>query len=71
MRLAVIDTEKCVGRSAIALRMAGYGALVIRGTSSTPVYIAVHGDKVLFRDASTLWGMEALIHAKKIITGER
>lgn len=52
-----LGESHCGGRSAIALRMAGYGALVIRGTSSTPIYIAVHGDKVLFRDASTLWGM--------------
>ncbi|MEM2634473.1 MAG: aldehyde ferredoxin oxidoreductase family protein [Nitrososphaerales archaeon] len=47
------------GRSAIAIRMAGYGGIVIKGASDTPVYIAVHGDKVAFRDASTLWGMRS------------
>ena len=47
------------GRSAIALRLAGYGAVVIKGASSRPVYVAVHGDRVYFRDASTLWGMRS------------
>src|SRR5512143_3883853 len=40
------------GRSAVALRMAGYGAIVIRGRSAAPVYVAVEGDHVYFRDAS-------------------
>lgn len=47
------------GRSAIALRMAGYGALVIRGRSDMPVYLVVEGDNVFFRDASALWGMRS------------
>jgi len=46
------------GRTASAIRMAGYGAIVIRGSSETPVYLAIHGDKVYFRDASGLWGVE-------------
>lgn len=45
------------GRSAIAIRMAGYGAIVIKGQSSEPVYIAVHGNRVYFKNASVLWGM--------------
>ncbi|MBM4035292.1 MAG: aldehyde ferredoxin oxidoreductase family protein [Planctomycetes bacterium] len=45
------------GRSAVALRLAGYGALVLRGASESPVYVAVHGERVLFRDASSLWGV--------------
>src|SRR5512136_1499845 len=44
------------GRSAVAIRMAGYGAIVIRGVSATPVYLSVKGDHVYFRDASALWG---------------
>lgn len=47
------------GRSATALRLAGYGALVIKGASERPVYIVVKKDKVYFRDASTLWGMRS------------
>lgn len=46
------------GRSAIAIRMAGYGAIVIKGKSERPCYISIHGDKVFFRDATTLWGLE-------------
>jgi len=44
------------GRSAIAIRMAGYGAIVIRGASTSPVYLSVQGGQVHFRDASALWG---------------
>jgi aldehyde:ferredoxin oxidoreductase len=44
------------GRSAIAIRMAGYGAIVIRGASALPIYLVVEGNRVHFRDASALWG---------------
>ena len=45
------------GRSAIAIRLAGYGAIVIKGASEKPVWVSVHGDRVYFRDARALWGM--------------
>lgn len=57
------------GRSAIAMRMAGYGALVIRGTSETPIYLAIHGDDVHFRDASVHWGMESSYTVGRVIRG--
>jgi aldehyde:ferredoxin oxidoreductase len=44
------------GRSAVAIRMAGYGAIVIRGSSVSPVYLTVDGNDVHFRDARALWG---------------
>lgn len=47
------------GRSASAIRMAGYGAIVIRGASSRPVYVVIDGEHVHFRDASALWGMRS------------
>ncbi len=47
------------GRSATALRLAGYGALVIRGASERPTYLVVDNDRVLFRDASALWGLQS------------
>ena len=45
------------GRSAIAIRLAGYGAIVIKGASEKPVWVSVHGHRVYFRDARALWGM--------------
>jgi len=47
------------GRSAVAIRMSGYGAIVLRGESATPVYLAIDGDTVHFRDASALWGLRS------------
>jgi len=44
------------GRSAIAIRMAGYGAVVILGRSEMPIYLVIDNDRVAFRDASALWG---------------
>lgn len=55
------------GRSAVAIRMAGYGAIVIKGRSESPVYVAVHGDKVYFRDASALWGIESCFTVGRIL----
>jgi len=45
------------GRSAVSIRMAGYGAVVIRGASSRPVYLVIEDGRVRFRDASALWGL--------------
>ena len=46
------------GRSAIAIRMAGYGAIVIKGKSEIPIYLSISNGKVLFKNATTLWGMK-------------
>ncbi len=53
-----LGESHCGGRSAVAIRMAGYGAIVVKGKSDIPVYLAVHGDKVYFRDSSSIWGIE-------------
>jgi len=47
------------GRAASAIRFAGHGAIVVKGSSDRPVYIVVDGDKVRFRDAGALWGMRS------------
>jgi aldehyde:ferredoxin oxidoreductase len=47
------------GRSAVAIRMAGYGAIVIQGKSKIPVYISIENNQIHFRDASALWGMHS------------
>ncbi|MBN1486697.1 MAG: aldehyde:ferredoxin oxidoreductase [Anaerolineae bacterium] len=47
------------GRSANAIRMAGYGAIVITGKSSMPIYLVIDNDHVYFRDAAALWGMHS------------
>jgi aldehyde:ferredoxin oxidoreductase len=45
------------GRSAVSIRLAGYGAIVIKGASDLPIWVSVQGEKVRFRDARALWGM--------------
>ncbi|OAG27127.1 aldehyde ferredoxin oxidoreductase N-terminal domain-containing protein [Thermodesulfatator autotrophicus] len=45
------------GRSAVALRLAGYGAVIIRGKSNIPVYLVIDSNGVKFRDARALWGL--------------
>jgi aldehyde:ferredoxin oxidoreductase len=47
------------GRSATSIRLAGYGAIVIRGASPSPTYLVIDGDRVHFRDASALWGLQS------------
>ncbi|MFQ5762098.1 MAG: aldehyde ferredoxin oxidoreductase N-terminal domain-containing protein, partial [Candidatus Bathyarchaeia archaeon] len=47
------------GRSAIAIRSAGFGGIVVKGVSDRPVYLAVREGRALFRDAATLWGMRS------------
>ena len=62
-----LGESHCGGRSAIAIRSAGYGAIVISGRSDMPVYIAIHESSVSFRDARTLWGMSSSFTAGRII----
>jgi aldehyde:ferredoxin oxidoreductase len=54
-----LGESHCGGRSATAIKLAGYGAIVIKGASELPIYLAIHGDDVNFRDASSIWGVEA------------
>ncbi len=63
-----LGESHCGGRSAIAIRMAGYGAIVITGSSATPIYLSIQGKKVFFRDAATLWGMENCFTVGRIIS---
>jgi len=55
------------GRSAVAIRLAGYGAIVIKGASTSPIYLAVHGGKAQFKDASALWGIRSSYTAGRVI----
>ncbi|MEM4489025.1 MAG: aldehyde ferredoxin oxidoreductase N-terminal domain-containing protein [Desulfurococcaceae archaeon] len=48
-----------VGRSALAIRFAGYGAVVIKGVSEGPLYLVIEDERVKFRDVSALWGMRS------------
>lgn len=40
------------------LKYAGYDSIVIKGTASKPVYIAINNEKVEIKDASHIWGMD-------------
>jgi aldehyde:ferredoxin oxidoreductase len=62
-----LGESHCGGRSAIAIRSAGYGAIVIKGASATPLYLAIHGNMVNFRDAASLWGMVSSFTVGRII----
>jgi aldehyde:ferredoxin oxidoreductase len=62
-----LGESHCGGRSAVAIRMAGYGAVVIEGRSDLPVYLSISGDTVAFRDASTLWGMGSTFTVGRVI----
>ena len=62
-----LGESHCGGRSAIAIRMAGYGAIVIKGASDIPLYLAIHNNQIYFRDASSLWGMGSCITVGRII----
>ncbi|RLI73660.1 aldehyde:ferredoxin oxidoreductase [Archaeoglobales archaeon] len=55
------------GRTATSIANAGYGAMVIKGKSKKPVYIVIENDKVHFRDARVLWGIEDSLIVGRII----
>ncbi|MCP5106599.1 MAG: aldehyde:ferredoxin oxidoreductase [bacterium] len=55
------------GRSAVSIRLAGYGAIVIKGANTSPGYVSIDENKVYFRDAVTLWGMKNCFTVGSII----
>ncbi|WP_410509737.1 aldehyde ferredoxin oxidoreductase family protein [Methanosarcina hadiensis] len=55
------------GHLAMSMRYSGYETIVIRGASRYPVYVAVHDDRVTFRDASSIWGLSSAIDIGKIL----
>jgi len=62
-----LGESHCGGRTAFALRLAGYGALAIEGRSDVPVYLSIHDGGVRFRDARTLWGMGSSVTVGRIL----
>ena len=42
------------------LKHAGYDAVVIKGRSEKPVYLFIDDDKILYKDAGSLWGRDAI-----------
>ncbi|MCD6488817.1 MAG: aldehyde ferredoxin oxidoreductase family protein [Desulfurococcales archaeon] len=44
--------------ASVAIRKAGYDAIVIEGRSNKPVYLYIENDKVEFNDAKDLWGLD-------------
>ncbi|MCL5290303.1 MAG: aldehyde ferredoxin oxidoreductase N-terminal domain-containing protein [Bacillota bacterium] len=44
-------------RLALAMRMSGFQAIVIRGQAARPVYLSISDHGVRFKDASALWGL--------------
>ena len=55
------------GRSAVAIRMSGIGAIVITGANANPGYLSIEEGKAYFHDATTLWGMRSSVTAGRIL----
>jgi aldehyde:ferredoxin oxidoreductase len=55
------------GHLAMSMRYSGYETIVIKGASRYPVYVAIHDDKVTFRDASSIWHLSSAIDVGKIL----
>jgi aldehyde:ferredoxin oxidoreductase len=59
----------CSGEFPSELKCTGYDGVIVSGKASSPVYILVTDDKGEIRDASRIWGKEAL-EMTKILTKE-
>jgi len=64
------------GRSAMAIRNAGYDAIVITGKARRPTYLSISDHSVDFKDARGLWGLGVdevgrIIREREGIPGKR
>lgn len=48
------------GRLSLAMRFAGHEAIVIRGRAQRPCYISINDSRVEIKDATSIWGIDAL-----------
>ncbi len=48
------------GRLSLAMRFAGHEAIVIRGQAERPCYISINNSQVEIKDATSIWGIDAL-----------
>ena len=58
----------CSGILAQEIRKAGYWAIDVKGIAESPTYLSILDEKVEFKDASPLWGMETAT-AQKLMLG--
>ena len=54
----------CSGILAQEMKKAGFWAIDIKGIAESPTYLVIHDDKVEFKDATPLWGMETAVRTK-------
>lgn len=54
----IMVTSSCGGPFGLALKTAGWDGLLIKGKSSSPIYLDITETGVEFKDAEDIWGME-------------
>ena len=59
----------CSGILAQEIRKAGYWAIDIKGIAESPTYLVILDEKVEFKDAVTLWGMETAAAQELMLGG--
>ncbi|MCP8309143.1 MAG: aldehyde:ferredoxin oxidoreductase, partial [archaeon] len=65
----ILGGGNCGGFWAPMLRRSGFDVLIIKGRSTRPIYLWIYDSRFEIRDASDLWGMDAIDtqkHLKKI-----
>ncbi len=62
-----LGESHCGGRSAISIASAQLTAIVIKGKSKKPVFLTIDNQRVYFKDATTLWGMDSNFTTGRIL----
>ncbi|MCP4162091.1 MAG: aldehyde:ferredoxin oxidoreductase, partial [Deltaproteobacteria bacterium] len=62
-----LGESHCGGRSAISIASAQLTAIVIKGKSKKPVFLTIDNERVYFKDATTLWGMDSNFTTGRIL----
>jgi aldehyde:ferredoxin oxidoreductase len=57
----IMGTGNTGGFWGVALKRAGYDAIIVRGRSEDPVYLAVDNGRVELKDAKNLWGKDTKV----------
>lgn len=56
------------GRFGHQIKKAGYTAVIIKGRSTEPVYVAIKDDKIDFKPAAKLWGLDTIVTQEALLS---
>ncbi|MEA2060742.1 MAG: aldehyde ferredoxin oxidoreductase family protein [Thermodesulfobacteriota bacterium] len=67
----IMAGSSCGGPLGVQLKSAGYGGILIKGKSQNPCLVYIDSERVEFRSAQELWGLDTQKAQERILSGKK